>query len=162
MRRLYPHGENELFRSLFLERLPMQIRNSIGSLKLLMPNAQALSLDQIAEYADQLMDGSEEETVNAVRPTANKESMEDMIERVCRKLMGEAERGRSMSRNRNNRGTQHRRSPSNSEFTQQAADDRHEKQPCFYHVKYGNGRHENKRCYPGCPLHQQWLALQKN
>lgn len=167
MRQLHPsNGDSEIFKSLFLERLPPRIRNAVTSLKLLVPNASTLTLDAIAEYADQQMDDIENETIQAVRsnqPHEAKavESMEAMIERICEKFFTH-ERGRSRSRAHNQRNrtpSQARQQTPPPNKTQSSEDG---PQPCYYHVRYGNGRHENKKCYHNCKFHKELQAIQSS
>lgn len=169
MRQLHPeHGDNAMFKSLFLERLPPRIRNAVGSLKLLFPNASTLTLDAIAEYADQQMDDIDNESIQAVRSNQSAEaqrpveSMEAIIERVCQQFMSQR-RGRSQSRPRDQRiHEQRKRSPSRDQASGTTQTETKAEAsgplPCYFHMKYGNNRHENKKCYPGCSLHKEWLA----
>lgn len=165
MRQLHPnHGENEIFKSLFLERLPPRIRNAVTSLKLLVPSANTFSLDAIAEYADQQMDDIDNETIQAIRSHQSHEvhpveSMEAIIERVCKKFFT-SERGRSRSRPRHQSNRSPSQPPQTKPITSQSTPVESGPRPCYFHVKYGNDRHENFKCYPGCKFHQEWLAIQ--
>lgn len=167
MRQFCPEGSNtEIFKSLFLERLPAHIRNSINSLKLLVPNAEQLTLDQIAEYGDQQLDSGEQHSVHTVRANTIDEFLEQIIERVCKKFITKGQRSRSNSRSHDHRKNTplthvkpvERPSSSFDEAQQNASGPK----PCYFHEKYGNGRHENKKCYPGCQLHKEWLQATKN
>lgn len=165
MRQLYPDGgESEIFRTLYLERLPPRIRNAVHSLKLVMPNATSLTLDQIAEYADQQSEGADEEGINVVRSRQPEETLEQMVERILKGFLDKnnGNRGRSMSRgrrsnDRNQQQSEDRLAIQSDEVTKAS----HQRQPCFYHQRYGNGRHENRSCYPGCSLNQEWLQVRK-
>lgn len=169
MRQLHPgHGDGAMFKSLFLERLPPRIRNAVNSLKLLVPNTTELTLDAIAEYADQQMDDIDNESIQAVRSNQAGEaqrpleSMEAIVERVCKQFVSQR-RGRSQSRTRDQRShEQYKRSPSRDQASGTTQTESKAEAsgplPCFYHMKFGNNRHENRKCYPGCSLHKEWLA----
>lgn len=162
MRQLHPnHGDSEIFKSLYLERLPPRIRNAVTSLKLLIPTASTLTLDAIAEYADQQMDDIDIEPIQVIRTNQPTESTEAMIERICQKFFSR-ERGRSRGRAINQRS----RSPSQARQQTPTPMNAHAPEsgprPCFFHEKYGNGRHENRKCYPGCKFHKEWLAVQQS
>lgn len=67
-------------------------------------------------------------------------------------------RGRSPNRNKQNR-----RSSSNSNDRSNSQRDAtpslHE---CRYHIRFGMGQHKNKRCFPNCKLHKEWLEARNN
>lgn len=159
MRQLYPNGgESEIFRTIYLERLPPRIRNAVNSLKLVVPNASSLTLDLVAEYADQQMESTDDDPVHAVRSAPKANDLEEIVERICQKFFSQRTQSRGRSKNRN-QNWQPERNTSNAPQQSEGATGGSNRQPCYYHKKFGNNRHENKQCYDNCPLHAEWERI---
>lgn len=105
-----------------------------------------LTTELVAQWADNIIDGSERsQSINAASAPSNefsmlKKQMDEMMKRMeaIAKQVPQAK-------------------PQSSTSSSTKSDD-----ICFFHRKYGNGKHENKKCDEGCRLHKFWLAAQKS
>lgn len=144
MRRLHQGSVNDnIFRELWLNRLPPSVKG------ILMGSNQSLPLEQLAETADRIAEYSQDskQFMNAVtQPPANfYQNLNDTLSRIGDQLkwLTSEKRQHKSTGNKNNEPK-----------------DKKSDRPCFFHRKYGDGGHKNKRCSPDCPLHQEWLKQQ--
>lgn len=148
MFRLYKGPKDKIFRELFLARLPPNVRGILTSAPTL-PGVEPMSIETLAQWADNIMEQTSSTlNINALSEKPSELSeLKAQVNRLTKqldKLL--SHRSRSRSRSRNN---EKNRSNSSS---------KNESDVCFFHERYGQGKHANTKCKPGCRLHKEWLA----
>lgn len=159
MRNLYKGPtDNDIFRNIFLDRLPRIARTFLDT-QLSVPNAPQLTLEQLAEQADKICENLEDNESNVNAVSSNNELM-NKIDNLARELaeLKSYHRSRSPNRNDNN----HRQNSNSRNRSNSHRDPTPTPRVCRLHIKYGEGQHKNKRCFPKCKLYNEWLEAQKN
>lgn len=148
MRDLYRGDmDHPIIRNLFLARLPPTARQIIsGMMEYRQPSQPEPTTEQIAHWADSIIDGGEKVSINAVSSSTSNEcaSLKTQVEILAKQVANLA--GSLASAKHQKQSDQ-----------QSTADD-----ICFYHRSYGKNRHANKKCLDSCKLHQAWLAVQSH
>lgn len=145
---------NPLFQELFMNRLPTAVHPFL----IRDMRQEQLSLEELASRADEyceLLPNSQ--SVNAVNNNPN--SLSAMVEKLTRELKelkNNQHRSRSKSRNSRHHSSNKRDSTPGDKKSQSPGS-----KPCYFHVKFGNNNHENKRCYKRCKFNAQWVATRK-
>nr|XP_054757209.1 uncharacterized protein LOC129263323 [Lytechinus pictus] len=150
--------EKGIFKQLFLQRLPVNVRQILAS------TSEALPLSELAALADRIVEtqpytpgtisaiahGNAEATPKATpKASSDLESQVSELTRLVRNLttvVGDIQRSRSRSRSRKRDSRQVRRDTS----TDASSDEL-----CWYHHKFGDNAH---RCRPPCARHNASLS----
>lgn len=148
MCKLYKGPKDKIFRELFLARLPPNVRGILVAAPS-QPGVSPMSMENLAQWADNIMEQTSSAfTISAISPSgpsqlSQLQSQVDKLSKQLDKLLSNRSRPRSRSVSRS-------RSQS-----------KNDKRMCFFHYRYGEGKHANRKCKDDCPLHEEWLAHQQ-
>lgn len=159
--------DDTIFRQLWMKRLPSNVTSVLGALtKTLNANTPPPTLEQLAEAADSIMENAQSSS-NSINSIANKsndtshvddlhktiQSLNEQVKWLTLKIKGQQSgfRSRSRSRSQGRTAAVSAPEPANVEKSADA-----EPTPCSYHKKHGYGEHKNRKCFPDCPLFEEW------
>lgn len=143
MRDLYRGDvDHPIIRNLFLARLPSMTRQIISGMMEYRPaNQPEPTTEQIAHWADTIVDGGDRNNIQAISDqTSELSTLKQQIEALASQVGNLTKHLTTKQQSR----------PPNQEVPADGI--------CFYHRNYGKNRHANKKCLPLCKLHQEWQA----
>lgn len=154
MSSLYKGPKDKIFEKSFLNHLPVNVRGILVSMT--SKDNQPQNIETIAQWADSIM---EQFTVppsnNAISDNWQIAALESKLDNVFQKIESFSNnnnsrfkssfRSRSLPRNGNNR----------------AGNENEEPTICYFHRKFGNNNHDNRKCMNTCKLHKQWLSMRE-
>lgn len=182
MRALYKGPDNEILRRMFLDKLPPMVQMLLKGIASNRAVGQLpMSLEELATHADIYMETLNKSNLNsinavesapnqiaAVAPADSDADLRRRIERILRDMRPRTpsqdrnqdtkrnddrpQRGRSGGRGSNSNRSQHR-SPTpkgNVKFYENDND------VCYFHKRWSEGKHENRRCLHWCRLNSEW------
>lgn len=140
---LYKGPKDTIFEELFLSRLPPTVRGILVSMK--QPGDHKQSIELIAQNADSIIEQTSgpSSTVNAISSETAMTSMQKSLNEMSTKIS--AIQNLKPAYNRTNRRDNARSGPT----------------ICRYHERFGNNRHENRKCHPTCKLHKAWIVARE-
>lgn len=136
--------DHPIIRNLFLSRLPATARQIIsGMMQYRQSNQPEPTIEQLAHWADSIIDGGEKGGINAISSVQPSElsALKNQVENLAKLVSNLSSNVTHAQQNTR---------------PQQSADD----DVCFFHRQYGKNKHANKKCLETCKLHQAWLAIQ--
>lgn len=140
--------DHPIVRNLFLARLPSTARQIIsGMIENRPANHPEPSTEQIAHWADSIIDGGDRGNINAIQsgvsPQSNElTSIKSQIEALSKQMSNLVSHVNA------------KKQPNPIDRQTNANDG------CFFHRMYGKGRHANRKCEVQCKFHNEWLAVQ--
>lgn len=148
MSKLYKGPKDKIFRELFLARLPPNVRGILVAAPQ-QDERQPMSIEALAQWTDNIIEQTSSSlSISAIsehHSSSQTSKLQAQVNELTKKLNELcANRSRSRSRSRSNSASRGNATDSTK--------------MCFYHKKFGNGQHANRKCKEGCPLHDQWLA----
>jgi hypothetical protein len=144
MSNLYKGTKDKLFHELFIGRLPPTVRGILVSMQRNQSSqSQPPSIDTIAQWADAIMEQSEPQ--NSVNQIMTEAQQPDNLMSTLNGLINKID---NYTRTSNNARKQF--NPKN----------RKQDDICYYHRKFGKGKHLNRKCNDDCRLHEAWIQNQ--
>jgi hypothetical protein len=158
---LYKGPKDKIFEELFLSRLPATVRGILVSMK--NKDDSQKNIETIAQWADAIMEqtgGPPSVSTIALPPDASalQNTLNMMNDNICAiHRSTETSRFRPPFR---------KRSFKQIDDDSKSERENHEQFVCYFHRKFGNNKHENKKCSRDCKLNKAWQEarskLQKN
>jgi hypothetical protein len=153
MSSLYKGPKDKIFEKLFLNHLPVNVRGILVSMT--SKDNKPQNIETIAQWADSIMEQfTAPSTNNAISDNWQITALESKLDNVYQKIdaftnnnnsrLKPSFRSRSFLRNNNNRPEKENDDPI-----------------CYFHRKFGNNKHDNRKCLSSCQLHKQWLTLRE-
>lgn len=153
---LYNGPRDKIFAELFISRLPSTVRAILIS----MQNSNPISeppLETIAQWADSIIDQFDaKNTINNISAPESTVQLKEAITSLTEKInvlnskkfyeKNKTDSNKTQVKKNNNEGNSN------------------EKKECYFHKRFGNGKHENRNCRSYCKFFDDWVKAnaQKN
>lgn len=150
---LYKGPTDKIFEDLFLSRIPGSVRGILVSMR--NKDETHKPIETIAQWADAIIEQTNASTnINAITEVNQISILENKIEDIVNKLDAFA-----------NKASPPFKKPFNPRQFNRYENHQFGKDPeepfiCFYHRRFGNNRHDNKKCLGGCTLYKKWQEIQ--
>jgi hypothetical protein len=154
MTNLYKGPRDKIFKELFYSRLPATVRAIVTSMT---NNAKDdPSIDIVAQWADEINEQIREPKIEALTEVKTEHknissSLETIMNMLGRLTKNNLFNSKQPAKYNSDKKSERKKNIPNDAFYKLPSDG-----ICFYHRKYGNNRHENRRCDPECRLNKAW------
>lgn len=142
---LYKGPKDKIFEELFLSRLPGNVRGILVSMR--GQDEASNNIETIAKWADTIIEQlNVPPMINAISETNQISALQTKLDNIINTFSNSNNRFKKPFAPKNKK-----RRNSNEENKENSDDD-----ICYFHRKFGNNRHENRKCPDGCKLNKQW------
>lgn len=144
---LYPGPHDAIFEELFLNRLPINVRGIVVTFR--DDGKTKKTIQEMAQMADTIMETMHTpKMISTISDEPSFSAIEKKIEIISEKI--EAFTNYKQTPNKFRPRSFGKANYDNDNKDSTIAD------ICFFHRRYGNNRHENKRCIKSCRLFKKW------
>jgi hypothetical protein len=149
---LYSGPRDRIFEELFLKQLPGNVRGILISMK--NKDNESKPIETIALWADSIIEqlNVSPPQMQCVNTDTNISTLENKIEHISNKI--EAFTRYNPTKRFRPPFKQRSFSRAHGENFNNESND-----ICFFHRRYGNNRHENKKCQQPCKLYKKWYEI---